>query len=161
MVSDNVFVTIPTALVLHAAGINLDKANAALDHATSHEALGGEVAAMFLVETIEVFEVIGFALDIERFRRGGLHAIGEFITLDAGVQFTFGGGLGEVLAVQLCEKVELCALGGIVEAGWELQIIDRITFRSKPRSLVDTGQKSSTPIAGVAFGKTAIEWIAH
>ena len=54
--------------------------------------------------------MLGFALDVERFRRGGLHAVGELETFDAGGEFAFGGALGEVLAVELCEQVELGAL---------------------------------------------------
>ena len=60
MVSEDVAVPIPAALVFHAAGVDLDEANAALDKATCGQALGGEVSAMGLVEPVEALGGLGF-----------------------------------------------------------------------------------------------------
>ena len=101
VVADNVLVTIPTALVLHAAGVDLHKTDAAFDHAPGHEALSGEVGAVLLVEAVALAGGFRFAGNVESLGSGGLHAIGEFEAFQARGELALdGGGCGVFLVEQ-------------------------------------------------------------
>ena len=100
MVPLNVVVTVPRALVLHASGIDLYEAHAALDHTTRNQTLAGEVRTSLIVQAIQLLNVFRFAIDIQRLGGGGLHTIGEFKAFDPRGEFLFGGILFEVIFVQ-------------------------------------------------------------
>src|SRR5262249_42513777 len=132
MIANDVLVAVPTALVLHAAGVNLHATHAAFDQAACHQALRGEVAAMFFVETVELLEMVRFALDVERFGRGALHAVGQFEALDARTEFTLRGRPRQVMPVEPGEEIELRALRGLAHAWSGFKVVDRIALRSQP-----------------------------
>jgi hypothetical protein len=70
VVALDVDVAIPAPLVLHAAGVDLDEADAALDHPPGDQALAGDVAAARVVEAIERFDVGGLALHVRGLGKG-------------------------------------------------------------------------------------------
>ena len=91
VVSFDVVVAVPAALVFHSAGVDLHKANAAFDHAAGGEALAGEVSAVFFVDAVEFLDVFGFGIDIKSLGRRCLHAVGEFEAFDAGLELGIAG----------------------------------------------------------------------
>ena len=83
VVSFNVVVAVPAALVFHGTGVDLHEADATLDHAAGGEALAGEVVAAFFADSIKFFDVLGLLFNVESLRSSGLHSVGEFETFDA------------------------------------------------------------------------------
>ena len=100
VVAFDVIVAVPAPLVFHAAGVDLHEADPALDHAAGSEALAGEVVAMLLADTVELLDVFGFAIDVEGFGRGALHAVGEFEAFDACFEFGIAGAFLNVIVVE-------------------------------------------------------------
>jgi len=56
--------------------------------------------------------LLGFAGDIEHFRRAGLHLGGQLIGSNAGLQSRVPGVLGQVLAIELLEKTQAVRFAG-------------------------------------------------
>src|SRR5262249_23644437 len=89
----DVAVAVPTALVLHASGVNLHEADATLHHAPRDQALPGDVIAFGTPHAIKIVDVLRLAAEIESLGCGRLHAIGQLKALDACLQFRIGAGL--------------------------------------------------------------------
>src|SRR5262249_9745699 len=87
-----------------AAVIDLHETDAALDKAASDEAPFAEAGA------VEVAGFLRFAREIDRLRRGGLHAERQFIEGDAGFEFRVARALGEMIAVESLSEIEHGAL---------------------------------------------------
>ncbi len=66
VIGRDVLMAVPAPLVLHAAGIDLHAAHAALDHAAGNQALLREVSALGVVQTIQRLRRRTFLLHIER-----------------------------------------------------------------------------------------------
>lgn len=162
MIPDDVFVTVPGALVFHATGVDLDEADTAFDHATGGETLAGEVIAVRAIDSVEVLDVLGFSIDVEGLRGAGLHAVGELKTLDAGIEIGRMAGLcGEVFLIQVFEEVELASLLGGRHVSGRMEIFDGISLWFEPCSLVDAGEEAGAPVRGASFWEAAIEGIGH
>ena len=161
MISDDVGVSIPRELVVHAAAVDLDEADAALDESAGGEALEGHVLAVGLVEPVELADVLGLFVHVKSLGGGGLHAVGELEAVDAGGQFALGGGACHLLAVEGGEKVELFALALVRLVGGALHVGDGLALRLEPRALIDAGQESRRPVAGISFGEPAVFRVGH
>jgi hypothetical protein len=68
---------------------HLDKANAAFDQAARDETACAVVPRLVLIDAVKLFGDVGFFGNIERLLGGNLHASGEFVTGDAGIQIEF------------------------------------------------------------------------
>jgi RNA polymerase sigma factor (sigma-70 family) len=70
----DVGVAVPRELVVHAARVNLDEANAALDEAASDQTLARHVFALGIADAIKALDVLGLRVDLDRLRGRRLHA---------------------------------------------------------------------------------------
>ena len=102
----DVLMAVPTPFVLHAAGINLHEADAALDQPAGHEALPGEVVAPLLADAVQLVDVLRLLVDVDRLGRGHLHAIGQLKALDAGGQLQLLRRLRQAVLVELRQQIE-------------------------------------------------------
>ena len=93
-----------------AAVVELHEAHAALDEATRQQAVPAHDLGLRIVDAVELFDGFRFALQIDGFRRFRLHAKGEFVGADAGVEFGVVGARGTEVAVQFVQEGELALL---------------------------------------------------
>ena len=91
--------SIPTTLIGHAAGINLNEPDAPFHHAPSDQALLGEMIALITAHSIHVFDVLWFRVHIEPFRRRRLHAVGQFKAFDPGFEFPIFSSLFDLMPI--------------------------------------------------------------
>ena len=85
--------------------VKLDEADIALDEAASHEAVVSVASAFFDLGAIHREDGLRFVRDVSQLRDRGLHAVGEFVLLDPGVDFGVGV-FGEFFRVQFGEVIE-------------------------------------------------------
>ena len=79
---------IDVLVVIPAFVENLDEAHAPLDQPASEKAVLGEGSSHTVFgESVEFQNVLGFALHFRKFRNGCLHAVGQFVLRDAGLDF--------------------------------------------------------------------------
>ena len=161
MVPFDVHVSVPTALVLHPSGIDLNEPHASFDHASSDQALARHMVAMRNAEPIQILDMFRFRIQVDRFRSGRLHAKRQLETLGTRRQLGLGRVRLSKLLVQPLDIVELMSLQWPVHAGSRHEIIDRRSLRAQVRSLVDARQEGSAPVGRVPFGKPASLRIGH
>jgi hypothetical protein len=118
VVAVDVFVRIPVAArkAVVVAAPDLDEAHATFEEAAGGEALLGKMKRLFVgadffgprlraaVEAVEFLHVRGLGLEVERLGSGELHAGGEFVAADAGVEPLVALARGGVLAVEIGEE---------------------------------------------------------
>ena len=150
MIIGEIFVLIPIRMS------DLDEADTAFTEATSEETLSGEGGGVRIIEAVEFFGEGRFAVDVHGIWGLGLHAEGEFEGGDAGLEDRIGGRLGEVLAVDGVEEIELGALADGVVMGI-VEILDGGLFyghiASDGGSLVDGGEEGAGPVADTAVAE--------
>ena len=88
--------------------------------------------------------------EVDRFGRGRLHAIGEFVRFDPRVQFAFARASLRVMPVQVSEKIERAALLRVADLVRAFQMQDRRTFALQQRALICGGKESRTPVLRAA-----------
>ena len=104
------------AVIVPAVGADLHSmqeegvADAALDEATGEQTLPTEAGGLRIVETVKGFGLLRFAGEIDDFRSGGLHAEGQFVGADAGLEFARVGTFAKMPAVEPGEGVEFLPL---------------------------------------------------
>ena len=79
-----VTVGVPVGVIVVAARVNLDEADATLDKSAGKEAFAAEIIRPPLVDTVEVFDVLGLVIQVNGLGGGGLHAVGQLIIGDPG-----------------------------------------------------------------------------
>ena len=150
MIIGEIFVLIPIRMS------DLDEADTAFTEATSEETLSGEGGGVRIIEAVEFFGEGRFAVDVHGIWGLGLHAEGEFEGGDAGLEDGIGGRLGEVLAVDGVEEIELGALADGVVMGI-VEILDGGLFyghiASDGGALVDSGEEGAGPVADSAVAE--------
>ena len=67
--------------------IELHEAHAALDQPPGQQAIAAEGGRLLVVEAVESLRRLGLLGQVHGFRRLGLHAEGQFVAGDAGVEF--------------------------------------------------------------------------
>ena len=92
-------------VVIPASVKNLDESHAAFDHAPCEQAVAGKGPVLFDFRAVQVHDVLRFAGDIGQFGNGSLHAEGQFLLGDGGLNLGIAD-LGEVFLVQLAQGVE-------------------------------------------------------
>ena len=89
---------IPATGIFRSTAIDLDKSYATFHHPPSDQTLFGKVFTFFVTHSVGLQRFTCFSLNIERFRGGLLHAVGEFETIDACFQIAlFGAGFLMIL----------------------------------------------------------------
>ena len=161
VIAEDVGMTVPAALVLLAAGVDLDEAHAALDEPTGDEALLREVAAGGIVEAVEVVRLPRLAREVERLGRGHLHAVRQLEALDAGLQGRIVAGRRPMAAVESGGERELGTLLGVGERRVAGEIRDRCAGGVDARALEDSRQEARRPVRGVALGQAAPLRVVH
>ena len=82
----DVGVGVPVLVVVAAAGIDLHKANPALDEPARHQAPSAEPLGPGVVEPVQPLRLGRFAREVDSLGSAGLHAIGQLVAGDAGRQ---------------------------------------------------------------------------
>ena len=101
------------AVRVPAAMENLDVAHAALGQSAGVEAAGGKGAGAFGCFTVQFKRRITLACQIHQFWDGGLHAVGQFVLLDARQNLW----VGELLVMRLVDRGQRIELGAAIPAG--------------------------------------------
>ncbi len=86
--------------------VELDEADAALNHATCEEAACAEFGGFLLVDAVHLEGGGRFVLDIDEFGGSGLHSEGKFIGLDFGSELIIVLALLEVLLIEFADEVD-------------------------------------------------------
>ena len=92
--------SVPRALVLRSAGIDLYEANATFDKSSCHQALTCKWRTAFVVEAVQLLDVFWLGFYVECLRGCGLHSVGQLEAFDAGIKFCFGLKLTTMLGVR-------------------------------------------------------------
>ncbi len=64
----HVRMSVPVVVVMCSAGVDLDEANTAFDHATSQQTLSAELFALRIIQAVQFLSRLSFLRDINRFR---------------------------------------------------------------------------------------------
>ena len=110
VVSLDVVMPIPTALVLHTSAVNLHVSHATLNHAAPGQALRSDMLATVVVQTVQALDMFRFLLHVERLGRGTLHAISQLETFNARLELLLIWARLKMLPVQLIEQIQLTPL---------------------------------------------------
>lgn len=132
--------------------VELHEADIALGEAACHEAIVGVSAALFDLGSIHVEDGLGFIRDVGELGDRGLHAVGELVLLDAGVDFGVGK-FGELLFVQLGEVIEHFAAGLGRVARWIGKVEDGVSDGHELHAGVFGGEEAGAP-------ESVVEWLA-
>src|SRR5207302_582804 len=89
------------------AMVDLNEADAALDHPAGGEAGLGEGLRVLLVHAVELPRLLVLILELEELRHGGLHAERQLVGLAARAQRRIVGVLGLGEAIEAPQQVEL------------------------------------------------------
>ncbi len=174
MVSLDIFVAVPIATreAVVIAGPDLHETNAAFEEASGGEALATEVVGFFLpvnflgpgspigFEAIHLSNVVGLSGDVQSLGRGELHAGGELVAFDPGVETGIGCALREVLAIEFGKKTSGIGLGlrrAICRAFGGVEMRDGLLGPgANDRSLIDGGEEGGRPIFGTIGSEAAM-----
>lgn len=105
--------------------VKLYEADVTFGKTARHEAVVCVGAALFDFGAIHVEDGFGLVRDVGEFGNRGLHAVGELVLLDAGVDLRIGK-FGELLFVELGEVIEHFASGRCGVAGGVGKIEDGV-----------------------------------
>ena len=123
----DVAVGVPVLVVVAAAGVNLHKADAALDEPPRHQAAPAESLGAGVVESVELLRFRRFARQIDGLGSARLHPERQLVAGDAGRQLRVVAA--ELRLTQLGQQVELVALLGGGDAVRRQQVQDRVAAR--------------------------------
>ena len=96
VVGHQVGVGVPVVVVMGAAGVDLDEADAALDQPPGDQAFAAEIGGARLVDAVERAGLGRFLAQIDGLGRGLLHAKGQLVAGDSRGQLRVVGTRGEV-----------------------------------------------------------------
>ena len=151
MVARDIDMPIPALLILRAAAVELDKTDATLDHPPGIKALPGKVLAALIIESVELTDGLGLAVQVEYFRRCRLHPVGEFKTGYARLEVRRCGTGLLMLFVERADKVELTSLLLPGHHRVANEIVDLRAAGIQSRALERSRQEARAPILGLAF----------
>ena len=125
---------------------DLHKPSASLDQSPSQQAATSKVFSHRFVQTVGLVSRFAFSGNIKCFRSRQLHAGGQFVRLDAGIEQRILRSFFSVPGVQLSQQFEAIAVGGVCRELVLLpskQIGDWILSRRVDyRSLIHGGKKA-------------------
>ncbi len=119
-------------VVIPAPVKDLDEAHTAFDHPPGEQAVAGKGSVLVDFRSVQVHDVLRFSGDVRQFGNGRLHAEGHFLLGDGGLNLGIAD-LGEVLSVQLAQRVEHPAADAGVDAAGIRQKQDRISRQFETR----------------------------
>ncbi len=129
------------------AVVELDEAHAAFDEPAGHEAHAAKGLGLLAVHAVEFFRGLAFPREVHRAGGFRLHAEGEFVALDAGVEFAV---VLAALEVGLVEPVEEGEFAGLARDGDLLGCVEVGDGRGalvEHDALVGRGHEASAPVA--------------
>src|SRR5262249_51190638 len=127
-------------------GIELNKADTALDEPPCHETVAPEFIRWLLSHAIGFERLSRLLREIDRFGCLGLHPIGKLIRRNAGRQLlTTRTGI-EMFLIQSRQQIELLALRLAFEFFRPAQVQDRASCRAKQRPLEAGGHEAARPV---------------
>ncbi len=132
------------AMVVPTAVVHTDESHAALEHTPGEEAVAG-VGWLARLDTVHVEDMFGLALDVHQLGRAGLHAIGEFVIVDACLDLGVAR-FAELLPVQFLDERNGFALHDRVDAFGAGHVQNGIALITEEHTLVRGGHKSAAPI---------------
>ena len=153
-------VAVDAAGVRRRARHNLDEADAAFDKAAGAQQVRSIGFGGVVVEAIGLLGSVGLLGEVDGFRRGFLHAIGEFVGARTGQQFGVFRTQGRAVLVERLQQVELLALLRIGDEFGMVEIDDRRIAGTEGSALVDGRQEAGAPVDRSA-GWFAISVIKH
>src|SRR5262249_40156761 len=92
-----------------APAIDLDEADASLNQAPGQQAVGAESLRDLVVHPIELARGFGLFGEIDGFRCGGLHPIGEFVAVGACLEIGVVALVGPEMPVEVADEIEIAA----------------------------------------------------
>src|SRR5205814_2135303 len=98
------------AVMIPAGFVDLDEPHSRFDEAAGENALAGVFGGRFFVRSIHLQNILRFIREIEKARRFGLHAEGEFEGLDESFHFRSRRGACLKIAVERLNQFQLGAL---------------------------------------------------
>ena len=119
---------------------------AALDEPAGDEAAAGVVVALLAADAVEFEDVLRLGGDVEGFLGGDLHAAGELIALDAGLQVALARVVGRVFGVKGPQEFHLAFLRFALERGGRVEVEDVRGGGADERALVDRRQPAVGPV---------------
>ena len=90
---------IPVGVVVVATGIDLHKSNTSFLQAAGHQTLSAETRAPRFIDPVKFHRLLGFLSEVDRFRRCGLHFVGEFVICNPCRKVRISRSLIEMLRV--------------------------------------------------------------
>ena len=144
----DVGVIVPAVLVdLHA--VNQQRvAHPPLHHPPGQQTLAAEPLGDGIVQSVETTGLGRLSRQVHRFRGRGLHAVGQFVGADPGLQLGSAGSLIQVPGVEEMEQVELPPLLSAVHPARKVQVQDGGAAGTQHGSLVGRGQIAAPPDGG-------------
>ena len=104
---------------------------------------------------VEFLGGLGFTGEVEGFLGGGLHAGGEFVAGDPGLQIGFAGMGCEVFAVEAGQEVEVLLLQGALEVGRRVEVEDAGFGGAHHGALKERGHEPVGPVADAIDGMSS------
>ena len=134
------------------AGDEFHEADAAFDQTAGEQAFAAEIVCDGFANAVEFFGGVGLFGDVNGIGRGALHAPGEFVGGDAGVQ----GGIvraGTFLnTVDFVDEIERFPLDGGGDAVGILQVENGAFAAAEDGALVDGGEETGSVGGRAGFG---------
>ena len=97
---------IPATSIFCSTTIDLDKPYATFYHPPSDQTLFGKVLTFFVTNSVGLKRFTCFSLNIERFRSGLLHAVGEFKAIDTCFQIALFGASFLMILIKVFECIQ-------------------------------------------------------
>ena len=134
---------------------HLNETHASFDQTLRQQTAAAVLRCARVIEAVESLRLGGLAADVQDFRHGRLHAGGQFVTGQTGLQLRTGRVPFEVGGVQLAQQLKLVAAGSVRQAGGGPQVSDGGAAGAERRSLVAGRQEAGGPVAGAIDGQAA------
>ncbi len=133
------------------AAIELNETDAALHEAAGQQALAAKVVSGGFADAVERAGGVRLFGNIDGVRGFGLHAEGEFVGGDAGVEGGVVFAFGEVALVHAGDEIEGFSLRSRADAFWRVQMQNGILATAEHGALVDGGEVARAVGAGPGF----------
>lgn len=131
---------------------NLNEANAAFDEATSHDAGLGHGVGGLVFQAIEIFGCAGLFGKIDGLWCFGLHAEGEFVCMDAGIQFGLLNTRRSMAMIHLRKQGKFSALTLVRDILRRRKVGNRLPFNLESRTLIRSRHEPRPPVTYTVEG---------
>ena len=139
-------VSVPIVIVVRPARIDLDEANSSFHQSTGQQATFAEGVRRGVIHPVQFFGVPGFLVEFDGFRRGRLHAVGQFVAGDSCVQIGVAGSSGSMTPVCLLNGVDHVPLNAAAHVRRWSKIEDRRAFGLEMSALVARRHETARPV---------------